>query len=309
LLAPWYRLVGDGDRLLLEHGRSVVVFEGGAVGALLPALLPLLDGSRTVEELVAQLGLPARPAVEQALDLLAANGLLVDGPAAPADRSAADFVAAAYGLAPSSAAARLRDATVGVVGAARCRDAIARLLLAAGVGRVEALDWRDRRPVDLAVVAAGPGEVPALSDWNELALEHELCWLPLRPFDGLAALIGPLVVPRESACWECLLLRLAGHVEYGPDLGRIEAVPLAASSSAPLDAITAGVAAQLALCWIGGLDSTLPGVLHVLETRPALSLSTHTVLRVPRCPRCSSVEQAAPPLPWHEAEPVEADAA
>ena len=79
-LAPWYRLVEDGDRLLFEHGRSVVVLEGGAVRALFPRLLPLLDGSRTLEQIVARIGTPAAEAVGQAIDLLAAHGLLVDGP-------------------------------------------------------------------------------------------------------------------------------------------------------------------------------------------------------------------------------------
>ena len=47
LLAPWYRVVGDGERLLLEYAQSVVVLEGAAVQSLLPALLPLLDGTRS----------------------------------------------------------------------------------------------------------------------------------------------------------------------------------------------------------------------------------------------------------------------
>ena len=62
-LAPWYRLVEDGDRLLFEHGRSVVVLEGGAVRALFPRLLPLLDGSRTLEQIVDRIGAQAAEAI------------------------------------------------------------------------------------------------------------------------------------------------------------------------------------------------------------------------------------------------------
>jgi bacteriocin biosynthesis cyclodehydratase domain-containing protein len=114
-------------------------------------------------------------------------------------------------------------------------------------------------------------------------------------------LVGPLVVPGESCCYECLTLRLAGHLEYGDDLARIEAVPIAAAAGAPFETIGAGVAAQLALSWLGGRDARLPGLLHVLEARPMLSLAAHAVLRVPRCPACSPAERVAPPLPWHEA--------
>ncbi len=142
----------------------------------------------------------------------------------------------------------------------------------------------------------------SVAGWNRLALERGIRWLGVRPFDGLVTTVGPLVVPGESACYECLLHRLAAHVDYGPDFARIEAAPSAAGEFAPIDGIAAGVAAQLALGWVAGLDTTLPGALHVLELRPALSLTSHPILRVPRCPACSTAERLAPPLPWHEAE-------
>jgi hypothetical protein len=105
LLAPWYRLVGDGDRLLLEHGQTVVALEGGAVRTLLPALLPILDGTRTIDALVERLGLAARPAIDRALEVLVSHGLLVEGPDAPRElRAAAHAVAAAYDIPPAVAA-------------------------------------------------------------------------------------------------------------------------------------------------------------------------------------------------------------
>ena len=304
LLAPWYRLVEDGDRLLLEHGRSVVVLEGRAVRALLPTLLPLLDGSRTVDELVTRLGVAARPAVERALDLLGTNGLLVEGPlpAIGAPRSAR-ALAAAHGLAPSVAVERLRRATVGVVGGSPTGEAIARLLRTAGVGGVARTSWDGARAVDLVVAAPTAEEAPSLTEWNAVALERGTRWLGVRPFDGLISTVGPLVVPGESACHVCLLHRLAAHVEYGDELARVESTAPAAGEVAPLEAVSAGVAAQLALGWVIGFDTTIPGVLYVIETRPALSLTANTVLRVPRCPACSIADTLAPPLPWHEAEP------
>jgi bacteriocin biosynthesis cyclodehydratase domain-containing protein len=303
LLAPWYRLVEDGDRLLLEHGRSVVVFEGGAVRTLLPVLLPLLDGLRTFDELVALLGEPVRPAIGRALELLAANGLVLEGGGgSPAPRAGAEAVAAEYGLNPDVVAGRLREAVVGVVGGSPAGAEVARLLHRSGVGRVRHLHWEESAEVDLAVVAPARDEPARVPDWNLSALERGTCWLGLRPFDGVAAGVGPLVVPGESCCHACLLLRLASHVDYGSDFARIEGTPVAACAGAPLETMTACLAAHLALAWIGGLDTQLPGVLHWLETRPRLSLTTHAVLRVPRCPACSAAERVAPRLPWHEAE-------
>jgi bacteriocin biosynthesis cyclodehydratase domain-containing protein len=299
LLAPWYRLVEDGDRLLLEHGRAVVVLEGGAVRTLLPALLPLLDGTRTRAELGGVLGSPAVPAVEQALELLAQHGLLVEG-APEAGTAGANAVAAGYGIAPAVAAERLRAARIGVLGNARLAGDIARLLRRAGLG-VERLEWAPGRSIELAIVVPAPGEAGRVDDWNRLALEQGVRWICVRPFDGATATVGPLVVPGESACHACLLLRLAGHVDYAVDFPRIEAAATRAETGPALEAIVAGLTAQLALGWVAGYDRRLPGLLHVLESGPPLTLTAHRVLRVPRCPVCSTAERLAPRVPWHEA--------
>jgi bacteriocin biosynthesis cyclodehydratase domain-containing protein len=299
LLAPWYRLVEDGDRLLLEHGRSVVVLEGGAVRTLLPALLPLLDGSRTRADLGDVLGAAAQPAVDQALDLLAGQGLLVEGGEATAPELA---VAAAYGLGPADAAGRLRAARVGIVGASTVGADVARLLRRAGIASVERLDWDPEQEVDVAVVAAAPAEAGRLEQWNSVALDRCVRWLAARPFDGAVATVGPLVIPGESACHACLLLRLGGLVEYAADFAALERTPVNVDAGAPLEAILAAVAAQLVIGWVGGHDTRLPGTLYVLEAGPPLALTTHPVLKVPRCPACSIVERVAPPIPWHEAE-------
>src|SRR5215212_11093017 len=103
-LAPWYRLVGDGDRLLLEHGQVVVALEGAAVSTLLPPLLPLLDGTRTVDEIAERIGNAARPALNRALGTLASHGLLAEGPSSPADvRDTAHAIAASHALSPTVA--------------------------------------------------------------------------------------------------------------------------------------------------------------------------------------------------------------
>ena len=86
-LAPWCRVVEDDARVLVEHGGTLVTLEGRAAGSLLPALLPLLDGTRTVDDVGAAVGERARPAVDRALELLAHHRLLVDGPRSRARRS------------------------------------------------------------------------------------------------------------------------------------------------------------------------------------------------------------------------------
>jgi bacteriocin biosynthesis cyclodehydratase domain-containing protein len=303
LLSPWYRLIDDGDRLLLEWGQVVVDLEGAAVRRFLPALLPLLDGTRSIDELSDVLGEAARPAIESTLETLVRNGLLTEGPEArPRVHATANALAAAHDVSPSTIAERLNAAAIGVISDSPSGAAIARLLLAAGVGEVRRLAFGDQvGGVDLAVVAPAGGDLPRLSDWNRAALACGWSWLPVRPFDGRFAAVGPLIVPDASCCYECLLLRRAANLEYGADLLAIESVPLAATCDPAFEALVVGLAAHIALRFVAAHDSTLPGVLHAVESNP-ISITEHAVLRVPRCPTCSPVARVAPPIPWHAAE-------
>jgi bacteriocin biosynthesis cyclodehydratase domain-containing protein len=206
-----------------------------------------------------------------------------------------------YGLTPAVAATRLAGARVGVGGSSPVGAEAARLLRSAGVGEVARLRVGEAEGIQFAVVTPADDEVGLLREWNHLALEQGICWLGLRPFDGLIWAIGPLVVPGESACYECSVLRLASHVEYAGDVLLVEGAPSRALAGAALDLVALGVLVQLSLGWVVGRDRSLPGILHVVEARPAIALGRHCVLRVPRCEACSSLERLAPRLPWHEA--------
>jgi bacteriocin biosynthesis cyclodehydratase domain-containing protein len=302
LLAPWYRVVGRGDRLLLEFATSLVVLEGAAVQALLPVLLPLLDGTRTVDELARRLGVAARPAIEHALTILAEHGVLVEGPDAPlVRRDAVHAAAAAFGLTPAEALERLDTATVDVVGRAPLGADVARLLQLSGVARVGRRSWRGAEATDLVVVAPAADELYRVCDWNRRASRRGTRWLLVRPGDGRMSTVGPLVVPGESACHECTLRRRGANLGFGDDIFDLEAAPRPDVAPATVAAAVAALAADVALRWTVGRDTTLPGVLHVVESRPELTFARHLVLRVPRCGVCSPVERTASPLPWHEA--------
>jgi bacteriocin biosynthesis cyclodehydratase domain-containing protein len=294
--------VGDGDRLLLEYAQSLVVLEGAAVRTLLPVLLPLLDGTRSVDDLAARLGPAAKPAIEAALELLGDYGVVIDGPDAPSSiRDAARAIAAAHRLAPAAAADRLRGITVSLAGSGAARLDVARLLAAAGIGSVRRLPWSGRGRTDLALVVPATDELDRLPAWNRTALASKTPFLVVRPWDGRMAAVGPLVLPGQTCCYECLLLRRGANSGFGADLPDVEATPLAVAPDPAVTALAAAVAAHVAVRWAIGGDRSVPGVLYTVEPSPALRLGEHAVLRVPRCPACSVAERAAPPLPWHAA--------
>lgn len=303
-LPPWCRLVSDRGRVLVEHGETVVTFEGGAAAKLLPELLPLLDGSRTVDELEAAMGRPVAPAVRRALGLLAQNQLLLDG---PQDADSGDPLAAAATFAaavtrrvtPQSARERLLAARAAVLGSGPAAAEVARQLEEMGVSEVDALPL-DAEPGAGAFPIAVPDrqEIGRLDILDRLQLERRQAWLQVLPYDGRHLVVGPLFLPHSSACRACYRLRRAACSGYEEDFDLIENEPTRAPVPSSLAVVAAGLAALLALRWLTVRDPSLPGRFYALEPGPVVRLTHHLVLRVPRCAACGPAAGRAVPLPW-----------
>jgi bacteriocin biosynthesis cyclodehydratase domain-containing protein len=301
LLKPWYRLSVEGGRSVLRYAGSVLEFEGAAAERLVPHLLPLLDGTRTVDGVVAELGEPVRPAVEHALALLRAHDLLTerapDGSGEGA-RRCAELLAAtdAAGRTVAELHARLAAVEVHVLGNGPAAEPIGRLLQASGAGCVTRLGWNGRPPADGIVVAApASDELPQLEHWNRRALVARTQWLQVLPFDGRLAAVGPVFVPGETACHECFRLRRDSTI--APVRDRTTGNHI---GSPALDAVLAGLAAHVALRRLAGEDSAEAGVLIAVELVPELRCTRHFVYRVPRCPACSPAMRRAASAPWSD---------
>jgi bacteriocin biosynthesis cyclodehydratase domain-containing protein len=308
-LAPWYRIAVERGRVLLEYGQRIVCLEGGAAERLVPALLPLLDGSRELDEIVATLGEAARPAVENVLAQLAEQGLLLGGP--PLDdslpRPAAGLAALLAALRPGSEtlgerAAQITACSVGVVGRGTAGLEVVRLLRLGGL-EVERLSGI-ASGVDLVVCAAAPDELPQLREWNGQALEAAQPWLQILPFDGRYAAVGPLYLPGDTGCYECFRRRRAANLGALEEVELLEAVAAAYPAAPALDAVLGGLAAQVALHWLVLGDHYAPACFYALEPFPVFTLTSHHLHRVPRCEACSGLEDVAAPLPWYKEVPV-----
>jgi bacteriocin biosynthesis cyclodehydratase domain-containing protein len=303
-LKPWYRVARLEDGVAFEYGDSVLRFGGRAATRLLPLLLELLDGTRTVKEIGHALGEPIGPAIDHALATLAQNGLLSDGP--PPEHPAllartAAFCAAGSGgqLDEEAAVARLQDSTAVVLGRGPLASELLRLLRLSGLGDVRALGWDDDRP-EATLVAAAPGadEIVRLPEWNAACVRTRAAWIQLLPFNGRFAVVGPLYVPGETACYECFRLRRAANVGFAEEFWALEGARPRWGSTPALDALLAGSAGALILRWLLGRDALLPGRFFAIGFDDALTVKAHEVLRVPRCPACSGLASLASPLPW-----------
>jgi len=305
-LKPWLRRADTPDALVLEHGQTAIVFEGTAARALLPVLLPLLDGTRTRAELAARLDV-AGHVVEHALAALAERRLLLDGPGLSDDEPAL-VVQAVELLASLDRSAsvpgvrdRLRAARVDLLGSGPSGPLTAEILHASGVGTVRQGRWSGppESVPTLTLVAAGAAEAHHVARWNRRALDHGWTWFQLLPYDGRFAAIGPLYVPGETCCYACFRARRRATSGYPREFGAVEDAPVAAPTGAALDAVVAGVAASLVLRWLAFDDHAIPGVFHACEGA-GTALTQHRVYRVPRCSACSGLHTLAPPLPWYK---------
>jgi bacteriocin biosynthesis cyclodehydratase domain-containing protein len=304
-LAPWYRIARAPGKVVLEYGQRIVCLEGGAADRLVPTLLPLLDGTRTVDEIVRVLGGQVRPAIENAIAELESHGLLIDGP--PVDpteaRPVADtarFLAALRpgGSSLAEAAESIRGCSVAVAGEAPAGVEAARLLRAGGV-EVEHTDG-PAVGADLTICAPSPAELLELRRWNGRALGVAAPWLQVLPFDGRYAAVGPLYLPGDTCCYECFRLRRAANIDAAEELPLLDDVPGRYPSAPVVEAVTGAIAAELALGWLVHGDHYAPAAFYALELVPTISLTVHHVHRVPRCSACSGLADVAAPLPWHK---------
>lgn len=310
-LKPWFRWALAGDDVVLEHGHTAHVLGGRTATMLLPRLLPLLDGTRTAEDVAAELQ-AAPGAVAAAVRVLDELGVLLDGDPDAADADAAVRLLAASGLrSPAEVRAALARAEVAIVGNAPVGAAVEELLRASGVAVASRCDWDaaarlpGRSPDAFVVATPAACEVSRLDRWNaDSVTAGGPAWLQVLPYDGRIAVVGPVIVPGETCCRACFVRRRAAASGYGLEFHALEAAPTRAGGGPALDAVVAGVAATTTLRWLVHRDASLPGAYHACE-RSGLALSEHRVLRVPRCPVCSEVRDLATPLPWFKEQGAE----
>ncbi|WP_438033005.1 TOMM precursor leader peptide-binding protein [Sorangium sp. So ce204] len=305
----WYRVAITDDAVIFQHGERALCFQGKAASKLLPVLLPILDGTRTVEQVIEYMGKSIEPATANALRLLAERGVLTSGAPVGASaprpvRESARFHAAYRDDEPESLAQqRLSDASVAVVGAGVLADEIARQVSLSGVTAVQRRPFDagagDLASADLVVVVPDRGELDWMAHWNAEALRRRIPWMQVLAYDSRFSAVGPLYLPHATCCYECYRLRLASNVAYRGHYWALErSTPSSPLPSAML-AIVSGLAALLVARWIVARDPLLPGRFYAVNPGPTVRSDTHMAYRVPRCSACSAAVAASAPSPWY----------
>ncbi len=269
-------LIGERESLLLS-------------GRLQRLVSPLLNGRRTIAELIVALAGQASPQeVLYAITLLESRGYLVEVDPDQSEETCS----------PSARAATGYWESLGFNAANAAKR------LAATPVSVRALQGEDPDPAIAALRGAGVTIEDGAKAWlvvtsdyldrrleavNRDAVEQKIRWMPVKP-GGVSPWIGPMFGSSVGPCWDCLAYRLRANRPVETYLqrrgGRAEPFSLPRVGLPAVAGVALSLAAVSLARWIveggqGPLDARL------LALDPTtLQASEHDVIRRPQCVAC-----------------------
>ncbi|SDP00802.1 ribosomal protein S12 methylthiotransferase accessory factor [Streptomyces sp. cf386] len=271
----------EGAYLVSERGVSALRGTG------VTALVPLLDGTRTRDQVIAEASaaVPEQTA-RTVLDRLDDAGLLAPWESACQDRASE---LAFWELAGMDAPAAVRQTRAGTVGALAARAGAAEVPELADALRAAGLRLHSGsgRP-ELAVVVCDDYLDPALAEVDAAHRAAGTPWLLVRT-GGDSPWIGPVFRPGETACWHCAAHQLRrnrpaeAHVDRS--LGRRVVLPR--SSLAAGRALGLHLAALEAVKWLAGYRYPGQDAIWTLDSL-GLNGRRHPLGRRPQCPSCGT---------------------
>lgn len=273
-------VLGDDTLFVLEEG-DFSVFQG----RLYVDLAPMLDGSRTLPELMATVG-SKYPINEffMAMGQLAQQGCLADG-------STSNEHAAFYDNFGATARADSLDHKSVAVSAVGDVDP------APLIESLRSHDLEVRDDGALRVVVVDDYLAPDLEKIDAAHHESGQPWLLTRP-GGVVLWIGPLVRPGQTACWTCLAqrLRINRQVERYTEKYATALPARNSGASASPGSLLAGIslaAMEVAKALVVSESHDLANKILTLDLI-SHEYTEHTLIKRPQCPACGAIEIIEP---------------
>lgn len=247
-------------------------------------LAPLLNGQHTTPEIIARLaGKASPPEVYYMLHQLAAGGMVVEAHEAVPPATAAYWHI--LGGDTAQAHGRLQQTTISLhaVGEGDPHP-LQRALAALGVSLAA-----EGEEGELLVVVTDDYLRPELADINREALAAGRPWMVCK-LAGVTPWIGPLFMPGETACWECLATRLRGNRQVESYIQKKQerttpVIPPRASLVTTI-ATAANLAATEIFKWVSQVNGRQLHNQLLTYDSAAAQLEKHTLIRRPQCTAC-----------------------
>lgn len=146
---------------------------------------------------------------------------------------------------------------------------------------------------DISIVLTDDYLQEGLDRFNQKALADKRPWMLVKPV-GTILWLGPILIPGETGCWECMAQRLRSNrpVELFVQGQLKTSQPLLTNPISLPSTLNAGLnlAATEVLKWIlQGKSQTLKGILKTLDIN-SLKIENHAVVKRPQCQVCGEPE-------------------
>jgi molybdopterin-synthase adenylyltransferase len=321
---PTLLIQSDGG-IRLRRGCVEFRVDGERAAEIVQRVLAATRGRRaSPDEICESFAVPDRPAVRELIVELEKRQILTSATVEEVEGPLEIFYWH-FGERIQTVNARLRGQPIAIVGANCISRQLVACLAACGVTEVDIVDdplLRNRRLFDggarlvpnewplnaepisrdawnpatlgCLVATSDVGGARHMREWNAFCIERGCHFLPVVMQD-LIGYVGPLVVPGETACFECMCARwnsnLAGLESRWEvlDSGSRDVVGFHPAMSAMLGAMVA-----FELTKFYGIQLPFSAIGHLIEVNLlTMEMEARRVLRVPRCPACSSLNVRA----------------
>jgi bacteriocin biosynthesis cyclodehydratase domain-containing protein len=327
LIALPVQLMSIDGGVILVRGVTELCISGERGAEVVHAVLAAASGEGvTRRDLVEQFAATDREMVGKLVDELVSRSILMRAGAQPKPdsiESGFDVFYWHFGQTARATLDRMSEKPIVLMGVNAISRQIALSLRSLGVERVQVVDFHTHRNLRMhdsagnlkadewptvaplaydtwaeglenqefaCLVATSDFGCPHLMrEWNRFCVENRVHFLPVM-LERFTGTIGPLVIPGETACYECLHLRENANMS-APEIGRIvelgPAEQQAVTGFHPAMANVLGELAAMELCKIygGGIPWRTNRIIEVNLLAP--SLFSRQLLKLPLCPVCS----------------------
>lgn len=320
-LAPWVHIIDLGDQRLqirsaelsfsLPHKLFVTAFQ---------AIQPLLDGYHDLNLIESSGGENLKPTtIRYLLKILSSHGVLLEGmevhelPLPEKEisglQSQFDFWSHFFsdGNQPLAIICKTR---IGLVGNGNLIRGINESLRSIGFRNIDQLEWvgtpndqetltRHFGGVDYLIACQASSNPKFYDLINDYCLKSSTRWIKVN-IEGTTGLLGPTIIPYQTACYKCYERRIASNMQDLEDYDIFQKTlaevngSVSEGSLPPLESILSNqVVLELARILTSFAPPQTIGRFYEISGT-TLSSKAHPVLRVPRCPACR------PPSPDRE---------
>jgi len=151
----------------------------------------------------------------------------------------------------------------------------------------------DLSSLDCLIATADFGSPPILREWNSFCVHQNLRFFPIL-LSNMIGQIGPLVIPQETACFECVVARQNSHLSNPNARQAVDEVASETQTVVgfhPSMASILGNIAAMELTKFYGQAMPMWNVGKLIEVNLlSTRMTPRKVLKLPRCPVCSPLQ-------------------